>query len=178
MRDSPTFGETKRVTDVVLVLVLCALAGCSSSASGPKKEKIDRILIEKSAHTLTLMDGDTPVKTYMVSIGRVPVGRKERAGDHKTPEGNYIIDSKNPNSKFHLALHVSYPNAQDRARAGKLGVDPGGNIEIHGLEKGLGWIGPLQREVDWTDGCVALTDSEIDEVYARVPVGTPVEIRP
>jgi murein L,D-transpeptidase YafK len=98
--------------------------------------------------------------------------------DHKTPEGTYFVDSKKAKSRFDLALHLSYPNAADRARAQKLDADPGGDIEIHGLEPALAWFGPAQRLVDWTDGCVAVTDSEIEEIWPVVPVGTVVEIRP
>jgi murein L,D-transpeptidase YafK len=138
----------------------------------------DRILILKSAHTMSLMHGTEILKTYKVALSTVPVGAKERAGDHRVPEGIYIVDRKNPQSQFHLALHVSYPNATDRARASKLGVDPGGNIEIHGLEKKYAPLGALHRTYDWTDGCIAVTDAEIEEIYPQIRVGTPVEIRP
>jgi murein L,D-transpeptidase YafK len=141
-------------------------------------EKIDRILIEKSAHTMTLMSHGQALKTYHVALSTVPVGAKERAGDHKVPEGSYTLDEKKPVSRFDLALHISYPNAADRARAKKLGVDPGGEIEIHGLEKKYAWMGALHREKDWTDGCIAVTDAEIEEIYPQVAVGTAVEIRP
>ena len=138
----------------------------------------DRILILKSAHTMSLMHGTEILKTYKVALSTVPVGAKERAGDHRVPEGIYIVDRKNPQSQFHLALHVSYPNATDRARASKLGVDPGGNIEIHGLEKKYASLGAFHRTYDWTDGCIAVTDAEIEEIYPQIRVGTPVEIRP
>ena len=118
------------------------------------------------------------MRTYRIAIGRNPVGAKRRQGDHKTPEGEYIVDAKKSESRFHLALHLSYPNLVDRERAQKAGVDPGGDIEIHGLENGLGWISGLQRHFDWTDGCIAVTDSEIDEIWKMVDVGTVVEIRP
>ena len=142
------------------------------------QKKVDLILVEKSKHTMTLMSNGNALKTYHVALSTVPVGAKERVGDHKVPEGKYTIDEKKPQSRFHLALHVSYPNAADRARAKKLGVDPGGEIEIHGLEKKYAWLGSLQREHDWTDGCIAVTDAEIEEIYPLVAVGTAVEIRP
>ena len=138
----------------------------------------NRIVIVKSAHTMTLMSKGNALKTYHVALSTVPVAAKERAGDHKVPEGKYTIDEKNAVSRFHLALHVSYPNAADRARAKKLGVDPGGEIENHGLEKTYAWLGSLHREKDWTDGCIAATDAEIEEIYPLVAVGTLVEIRP
>lgn len=125
-----------------------------------------------------LMRNGAVLKTYKVALGTQPVGRKEREGDHKTPEGDYVIDSKVAQSRFHLALHISYPNAEDRERARKLGVNPGGAVEIHGLENKYEWLGPLHRQVDWTDGCIAVTNAEIDEIWSLVPAGTPVEIRP
>lgn len=101
---------------------------------------------------------------------------KQHAGDHQTPEGLYIIDAKKSQSRFHLALHISYPNADDIRRAAKAHVSPGGDVEIHGLQNGLGWIGSIEHWVDWTDGCIALPDVEMDEVWRAVPVGTPIEI--
>jgi murein L,D-transpeptidase YafK len=138
----------------------------------------DRIVVVKSSHTMTLMTGGHVLKVYRVALGRGSAGPKERQGDHKTPEGQYVIDRKNPRSRFHLALHVSYPNAADEERARKAGVDPGGLIEIHGLPPQFAWLGSLQHDVDWTDGCIAVSDREIDEVWRLVPVGTPVEIKP
>jgi murein L,D-transpeptidase YafK len=127
---------------------------------------------------LLLLNGDNVIKTYTVSIGRGGLQPKQQQGDHRTPEGLYQIDRRKKDSRFHRALHVSYPNEADRERAGKLGVSPGGDIMIHGMMNGLGWLGSIHRLVDWTDGCIAVTDSEIDEIWSAVPDGTPVEIRP
>lgn len=127
---------------------------------------------------MTLMKDGHALKTYRIALGRVSIGPKERQGDHKTPEGQYVIDRKNPHSRFHLALHVSYPNAEDMERARNADVDPGGSIEIHGLPSQFALLGSFQHDVDWTDGCVAVSNREIDEVWRLVPVGTPVEIRP
>jgi murein L,D-transpeptidase YafK len=124
------------------------------------------------------MDGTTVVKSYKVALGGNPKGAKDRQGDHKTPEGLYTVDAKKPVSQFHKALHVSYPNAADRERAKKLGVSAGGDIEIHGLGKKWGWIGAGHRATDWTDGCIAVTNEEIDEIYLMVKTGTVVEIKP
>lgn len=140
--------------------------------------KVDRIVIEKRNRTLSLMDGTKIVKTYKVALGGQPVGAKDRQGDHKTPEGIYSVDAKNPNSQFYKALHISYPNKTDREHARKLGVSPGGDVEIHGLGAKWGWIGAKHRQTDWTDGCIAVTNEEIDEIYPQIPVGTPVDIRP
>lgn len=161
-----------------ILLLTSLLQSAARAPSATPHEKVDLVLIEKSAHTMTLMSHGQALKTYHVALSTVPVGTKQRVGDHKVPERKYIIDGKKPLSRFHLALHISYPNAADRARARKLGVDPGGEIEIHGLEKKYAWMGALHREHDWTDGCIAVTDAEIEEIYPLVAVGTAVEIRP
>ena len=140
--------------------------------------RVDRIVIEKSKRTLTLMSDSKALKTYIVALGGQPAGAKDRQGDHKTPEGTYSVDAKNPNSQFHKALHISYPSQADRANARKLRVSPGGDVEIHGLGAKWGWIGAKHRLTDWTDGCVAVTNEEIDEIYPLISVGTTVEIRP
>lgn len=163
----------------VLVLALACTANWSAGETIPSAaQKADRIVVEKSARSMKLMRGGEVLKIYKVALSREPVGAKERTGDHRVPEGEYVIDSKNSHSRFHLALHISYPNAADRERARKLGVKPGGDIEIHGLGSTYSWVGRLQRQVDWTDGCVAVTNAEIDEIWRLVPVGTPLEIRP
>jgi murein L,D-transpeptidase YafK len=138
----------------------------------------DKILVEKSVRHLTLIRAGKPLRVYRVSLGTHPIGPKEREGDGKTPEGLYVIDKKLMYSGFHRALHVSYPNAADRARAAVLGVSPGGDIMIHGLKNGLGWLGPLHHFSDWTQGCIAVTNAEIEEIWAMVAEGTPVEIVP
>jgi murein L,D-transpeptidase YafK len=137
----------------------------------------DRILILKSAHQMELLSHGAVLKTYRISLGD-PNGPKRQAGDKKTPEGVYFVDAKNPHSLFHRALHLSYPNAADRARARALGVSAGGDVEIHGLPRGYAWIGSSQRIIDWTAGCISVTNPEIDEIWQYVAVGTPVEIRP
>ena len=113
-----------------------------------------------------------------VALGTGGLAPKDRQGDGRTPEGHYVIDARIPASHYHKALHVSYPNAQDRLRATRLGVAPGGDIMIHGLPNGRGAIGSAHRLYDWTLGCIAVTDNEIDEIWTLVPTGTPVEIRP
>jgi murein L,D-transpeptidase YafK len=161
---------------LVLILTVCAT---SWAADKPRTAtRADRIVIVKSEQTLTLMNGGRVLKTYKVALSGDPVGPKVKAGDKKTPEGEYVIDSKNAKSRFHLALHISYPNSDDRERARKLGVSPGGGVEIHGLESKYAWVGSLHRQVNWTAGCIAVTNPEIDEIWPLVPVGTPVEIRP
>lgn len=138
----------------------------------------DNIVVDKSDHTLTLYRRGQVMKTYAVSFGREPVGRKDREGDDRTPEGRYVIDSRNLQSKYHIALHVSYPNAEDVRRARAAGVSPGGAIMIHGLRDDFAWLGRLHRFVNWTHGCIAVTDAEIEEIARAVPNGTPITIRP
>jgi murein L,D-transpeptidase YafK len=150
----------------------------TSRIAAQSTTRVDRIVIEKSKRTLTLMSGSKALKTYNVALGGQPVGSKDREGDHKTPEGVYAVDAKKANSQFYKALHLSYPNQSDREHARKLGVNPGADVEIHGLGAKWGWIGAKHRLTDWTDGCVAVTNEEIDEIYPQIKVGTPVEIRP
>lgn len=138
----------------------------------------DRIIVHKREHTMELIHAGRVIRTYKVALGGEPVGPKTRQGDHRTPEGVYIIDSRNAQSSFHRSLHISYPNAADRERARKLGVSPGGYIMIHGLPNGYGMVGSAHRLHDWTDGCIAVTDSEIEEIWKLVDNGIVVEIRP
>jgi murein L,D-transpeptidase YafK len=138
----------------------------------------DKILIEKKERLLTLISKDKVLKTYKIALGGNPNGPKERQGDNKTPEGTYVIDSRNKDSRYHLSLHISYPNEKDKKRAKELGVSPGGDIMIHGIKNGFSWMGDLHAERDWTKGCIAVTDEEIEEIDKLVPNGTIVEIRP
>ncbi|MGB6826665.1 MAG: L,D-transpeptidase family protein, partial [Terracidiphilus sp.] len=148
------------------------------TAQTPTSIKADSILILKKDHVMELLAGGKVIRTYKIALGRGGLAAKEREGDGRTPEGHYVIDEKNAASHYHKALHISYPSADDRKRAEKMGVPPGGAIMIHGLPSGMGWLGASHRLYDWTLGCVAVTDAEIDEIWNLVPVGTPVEIRP
>jgi len=143
-----------------------------------QKGSVDRILIEKSARRLMLISQGEVLKTYKIALGGNPIGPKERQGDNKTPEGTYVIDARNRDSRFHLSLHISYPNERDKYRAKELGVSPGGDIMIHGIKNGFAWVGDTHAEVDWTKGCIAVTDEEIEEISKLAPNGTIVEIRP
>jgi murein L,D-transpeptidase YafK len=162
-------------TVATAALVIFAQA---SGVAALRDDLADQILIQKAAHTLVLLRAGKVLKTYKVALGSKPVGAKERQGDHKTPEGKYFIDAKKNPSQFYLALHISYPNAADKEKARKLGANPGGDVEIHGLGKKFGYVGSAHRLRDWTDGCIAVTNEEIEEIFRLVPVGTPVEIRP
>jgi len=163
---------------IVATFLVLVMFGSALGQSPREKQSATRVVIVKSTRTMKIESNSTVIKTYKVGLGTEPLGMKERQGDHKTPEGEYVVDAKNSNSDFYMALHISYPNETDRARARKLGVSPGGDIEIHGLGKKFGWIGAAHRLKDWTDGCIAVTNEEIREIYEIVPVGTPVEIKP
>jgi murein L,D-transpeptidase YafK len=143
-----------------------------------RTEPADKVLIEKQARRLTLLTKGEVIKTYKIALGGNPVGPKEMQGDNKTPEGTYVIDYRNGNSDYHLSLRISYPNAEDRERARKRGVSPGGDIMIHGLKNGFAPLGASHAAFDWTEGCIAVTNQEMEEIYRFVPVGTVVEIRP
>lgn len=138
----------------------------------------DSLLLEKSRRRLTAFSRGKPVRVYLVALGEVPVGPKEYQGDKKTPEGKYIIDDKNPNSAYYKNLGVSYPSQADRERAAKLRKSPGGDIKIHGLAPQFSALGAAHRLTDWTYGCIAVTNPEMEELFARTAVGTPIEIRP
>ena len=163
---------------VVAIAALFAWANAPERGALPAGAVADRIVVEKSAHRLTLLAHGAPLKSYRIALGGQPRGAKQQQGDNKTPEGVYAIDFKKGDSGFHKALHVSYPSAADRVRAAAAGVAPGGDIMIHGLPNGLGFLGRAQRLRDWTAGCIALTDREVDELWRAVPKGTPIEIRP
>ena len=164
----------KRRTLILGGTALVALAGCSTSKfkryRGPE---VTYVVVNKEDRRMFLMHHDEVLKDYRIKLGFAPVGHKEIEGDGKTPEGLYMIDRRNPNSRFHLSLGISYPNEEDRARAAELGEKPGGDIFIHGQkslrDKGKG---------DWTWGCIAVTNKQIEDVYAMVRDGTPIQINP
>jgi len=138
----------------------------------------DSIVVEKAKRTLTLYQAGFPVRTYAVALGKDPTGDKQRIGDGRTPEGLFRIDFKNPQSKYHMALHISYPDAAHIQRARALGVSTGGDIMIHGLPPAFKDYGAAHREFDWTEGCIAVTDEEIEEIWRAVPQGAPIQIKP
>lgn len=162
---------------LVFFFAACAFAGSRLDSSPQKSEKADSILILKKDHVMELLSGGKVIRTYKVALGQGGLRPKQREGDCRTPEGHYVIDAKYEHSAYHKALHVSYPKAEDRMRAAKLGLPPGGAIMIHGLPNGKGWVGARHRLFDWTLGCIAVTNEEIDDVWKLVPVGTPVDIR-
>jgi murein L,D-transpeptidase YafK len=161
-------------------VVILATAGslfCSPRPL-PAGTRADLVLIEKKDRRLSLLSRGRVLRSYRVSLGPNPVGHKQQEGDGRTPEGRYVIDYRKPDSRYHRALHVSYPNAADRAAARRRNVSPGGMIMIHGLPNGYASLGSAHLARDWTLGCIALTNEEIEEVWRVTPNGTTVEIRP
>jgi murein L,D-transpeptidase YafK len=158
------------------VLMSCGLSGGQSAAASVLHA--DRVVVLKKEHMLQLLSRGQAIKTYKVALGGNPVGPKARQGDHKTPEGVYVLDFRNAHSQFYKSIHISYPSEHERAEARKRGFSPGGDVFVHGLPNGYGAVGTAHRLKDWTDGCIAVTDKEIDEIWRAVPDGTPIEIRP
>lgn len=140
--------------------------------------KADKIVVLKGARRLLLLRQGAVVRAYRVALGRNPNGAKVREGDGRTPEGRYVLDWRNPRSRFYRSIHISYPNPADRARARRLGVAPGGDIMIHGFPRRLEAPGAQHGRWDWTNGCIAVTNAEMDEIWHAVADGTPIEILP
>ena len=169
----------KAVTIVIVISLAAALAWANwPIVPLPAGLKADRIVVTKSTRTADLFHGGQKLRSYRVSLGRNPVGPKEREGDGKTPEGLYRVVEHKLNSSFHRALRVSYPEQRDIQRAAQLRVSHGSDIMIHGIRNGLGLLGRIHRVTDWTAGCIAVTNAEIDQISAAVDDGTVVEIRP
>jgi murein L,D-transpeptidase YafK len=165
-----------RLFTAIATGLLCLLTSAQDAAN--PGARADHVLVLKKERTLQLFSHGKVIHSYKVALGADPVGPKTRQGDHKTPEGDYVLDRRNAHSRFYKAIHVSYPNAQDRASANKKGVAPGGDVFVHGLPNGYAWVGVSHRLKDWTDGCIAVTDEEMDQIWLLVPDGTPIEIRP
>lgn len=172
----------RRLALGVLVVVLTAVPAALIMTRLPARpslaEQADTVLVAKAARRLVLLKDGRILREYPVSLGREPLGHKQQEGDGRTPEGRYVVDGRNLRSKFHLSLHVSYPGPEDRAAAAARSVAPGGDIMIHGLPNGLGWLGSHHLRRDWTQGCIAVTDEEIEDIWRAVPDGTVIEIRP
>ena len=158
-----------------ILLTITLLFSCLIPAFG---SDVDYVLVNKSEQKMYLLSGGKRLKEYHVVFGANPKGHKQQEGDQRTPEGKYVLDYKKSNSAFHKAIHISYPNDKDKARAKKKGVNPGGLIMIHGQKNGLGWLSWLSQNFNWTDGCIAVTNEEMDEIWKLVKVGTPIEIQP
>jgi murein L,D-transpeptidase YafK len=158
-----------------------APAALSDSVTTPPpfgSVQADSIVVEKKQHRLSLYYRGLLMRSYLVALGQQPKGDKIRQGDNRTPEGMFRTEARNPQSHYHRALKISYPDAAHIARAHALGVQPGGDIMIHGLPARQAWVGAAHRDFDWTEGCIAVTNKEIEEIWNVVPVGTPILIKP
>ncbi|QCP48681.1 hypothetical protein FAZ95_05425 [Trinickia violacea] len=156
------------------------LAARYGSANAPPManpaDQAGAILVSKGAKRMQLLRDGAVLKEYRISLGGNPDGHKQKEGDNRTPEGRYVIDWRNEKSAYHLSLHISYPNADDLEKASAAGVAPGGNVMIHGLPNGWSFLGRLHRQWNWTQGCIAVTDEEMREIWSLVPNGTPIAI--
>ena len=152
-----------------LFLLIIALAN-------PVYADVDLVRVDKSEGKMYLMEWDAAVKEFHVALGANPKGHKQQEGDERTPEGEYTLDYKKAHSSFYRAMHVSYPNANDKAAAKASGVLPGGFIMVHGQRNGFGWLASITQRFNWTDGCMALTNSEMDEFMGLVKAGTKIRI--
>ena len=182
-RSRPAQGRDPLTKRAILVALLLALIGVPLWAHWPRPSlpdgtRADRVVVHKGNRTLELYRGTELLRSYRVALGPHPVGRKEREGDGRTPEGRYIIDYRNPHSSFHKSLHISYPSTRDAAAAYRHGASPGGLIMVHGLRNGWGALGRFGVARDWTAGCIAVTDRDIDEIWRTVADGTPILIEP
>jgi murein L,D-transpeptidase YafK len=153
---------------LILLMPTCAFA----------IEKADKVLVVKSESKLYLMKNEKIIGEFKAAFGANPEGHKQQEGDERTPEGDYILDYKKSDSAFYKAIHISYPNEMDKKRAKEAGVNPGGLIMIHGQKNGLGWLAWVNQNFNWTDGCVAVSNNDMDKVWESVNVGTPIEIKP
>ena len=154
----------KYITLLVLVFAISAYA------------EVDLVKVDKSEGKLYLLEGESIIKEYRVAFGANPKGHKQQEGDEKTPEGSYILDYKKEDSSFYRAMHISYPNKVDKENAKSRGVSPGGFIMVHGQRNWFGWLSFITQSFNWTNGCIALSNSEMDQFMALVKVGTKIEI--
>ena len=167
-----------RPLSLIVLLLPAITAGAQAQVAQPLPPiagVVDQVVVNKTARTLTLYGDGKALRTYGgIQLGDAPAGHQRFRGDERTPEGRYVIDYRNPASRYHLSLHISYPNVQDRAYARARGRNPGGDIFIHGQPNGY----PARVPGDWTDGCIALSNNEMEEMWEAVPNGTPIDIDP
>lgn len=163
---------------MVVRLLGTVLLTFSASAYATKPPVINLVKVDKSDRTLSLISGDSVVATFPIVLGGNPIGHKQQEGDQRTPEGYYVLDAKKRDSAFFLAIHISYPNKADIQRAQKADISPGGAIMIHGQKNGFGWLSDLSQRYDWTDGCIALSNQDMQRVWNLVQIPTAIEIAP
>lgn len=166
--------------NLVSAIVACLLSLWVSADAYSDSEfpVADEVIVEKSARKLHLLKDGEPFRSFDIALGVAPLGDKEYEGDAKTPEGRYLLDLRNPNSDFFLSMHISYPSQDDRQQARQQGVDPGGQIMIHGQPNVPTYSEAYYRSQDWTNGCIAVSNSDMIDIWLMTPDGTPIEIRP
>ncbi|MBK1724668.1 L,D-transpeptidase family protein [Thiocystis violacea] len=181
---SPAPSTRRRLVRATGALTLIALLGLAGCATPPPPTQyvgpVDRVVVKKSARKLELVSSGKVVREYRVALGGSPVGHKFREGDQRTPEGTYVLNWRNPNSNYYKAIHISYPNERDRHVSRQLGYSPGGMIMLHGLPNYI-QSESMRRQYssrDWTHGCIALQNSDMDEIWRMVRDGTPIQITP
>lgn len=168
----------RRRNFIFLAAASAFLTACSSKFKKYRGPEVTQIVVNKTDRRMFLIHEDRVLKAYDVELGFTALGHKQFEGDGKTPEGDYHIDRRNPNSSFHLSLGISYPNAEDRAFAAEHNKSPGGDIFIHGRPNGMTWRQSRKLRPDWTAGCISVKNKEMERVYAMVKNGTPIRINP
>lgn len=170
---------------VLLALAVSAIFALTGCATGPDKSQqapptIDRVVVKKSQRKLELVGNGNVVREYRISLGGSPVGHKYREGDQRTPEGSYVLNWRNPASNYYKAIHISYPSERDRKVSYQLGYNPGGMIMIHGMPNYIQSASMRRQYVgrDWTQGCIAVQNDAMDEIWQLVKDGTPIQIMP
>jgi len=171
-------GGTARHWIPCILLCMPASLGVLAQTPPSASAKVDHVLVLKQKRILQLLHGHNVVKEYKVALGSSPTGPKTQQGDHKTPEGDYVLDSRNLHSQYYKSIHISYPTMEQRSAARKRGVSAGGDVFVHGLPNSYHGPQAANPLYDWTDGCIAVTDREMDEIWNVVADGTPIEIRP
>ena len=162
-----------RVLAAAFLVAAMALSGCASKFKSYNGPEVTRVVVFKESRRMYLLSGERALRAFDFKLGFEPEGHKQEEGDGRTPEGHYIIDRRNPDSDFHLSIGISYPNARDVEVARRLGINPGGDIFIHGTPRPFSGRGD-----DWTWGCIAVTNDEMEDIYAMVRDGTPISIYP
>lgn len=173
----------KRTLVIFFGFIACmSLVYCINKSNTPSAEtnlnKIDGIKVVKHERQLYLLSNGSIVSHYPVVLGTNPIGHKQREGDGRTPEGSYVLDRKNKSSQFYRSIHLSYPNAQDIKYANENHVQPGSDIMLHGQRNGFGWLSSIMQRFDWTAGCIALSNEDLDKIWVQINEGTPIIIEP
>ena len=173
------YGDKRDMKSIIFIFLMLSsyLFSSSSLDKNGSIKYATKVIVDKSDRRLYLFYHNQLLKSYHISLGKKPKGPKRVEGDKKTPEGSYILDFKKKNSSYYRAIHISYPNKSDIEYAKKLGKSPGGAIMIHGQPNGWGWLSPIMQRFDWTSGCIALSNKDMDEIWKLVKTGTPIIIR-